>query len=157
MKLHCVEHLLCAFATLLTLFSMQNELIDQTVVNEEQAKQVVNTMQLHHHHAIEKKAENVKRTGRDEALHRCGCDVLVGAVKFLKRPVAAFIRLDVARTLGEMTTEGHFPTKFIFLCLGPIGQDVDEFHEVWQELLLISVTLLLDHRPSFQSVKQSAN
>ena len=120
---------------------MQNELIDQTVVNEEQAKEVVNTMMLHHNHAIEKKAENVKRTGRDEALHRCGCDVLVGAVKFLKRPVAAFIRLDEPRTLGEMTTEGHFPTKFIFLCLGPIGQDVDEFHEVWQELLLISVTL----------------
>jgi len=109
---------------------LENELIDQTVVNEEQAKEVVNTMMLHHNHAIEKKAENVKRTGRDEALHRCGCDVLVGAVKFLKRPVAAFIRLDEPRTLGEMTTEGHFPTKFIFLCLGPIGQDVEEFHEV---------------------------
>jgi mannitol/fructose-specific phosphotransferase system IIA component (Ntr-type) len=109
---------------------LEDELIDQNVVTEQQAKEVVNTMQLHHHHAIQRKEENLKRAGRDEALHRCGCDVLVGAVNFLKHPIAVFIRLDKPRSLGEMTTEGHFPTKFIFLCLGPHGHEKDEYHEV---------------------------
>jgi len=109
---------------------LEDGMIDQGVLNEEQAKQVVSTMQLHHIHATERREESKARSGRDEALHRCGCDVLVGAVSFLKHPIASFIRLDEPRDLGEMNTEGHYPAKFIFLCLGPEGQQSDDYHEV---------------------------
>jgi len=102
---------------------LEELLLDQEVVTEDEAKNVIKTMQLHHHHTTEQKKENIARMKRDEDLHRCGCDVLVGAVDFLKKPIAVFIRLDEPRALGELTTEGHFPIKFIFMCIGPRSMD----------------------------------
>jgi len=95
------------------------------------AERVTSTMAMHHHHVVERKKENLERQHKDEELHRCGCDVLVGAVDFLSKPICVFIRLDEPRDLGEMTTEGHYPTKFIFLCLGPAGTklQINHYHE----------------------------
>jgi len=94
-------------------------LVDQGVAKKEQAARFGETMAMHHHHVTEKKKENIDRTHKDEAMHRCGCDVLVGAVDFLDHPIAAFVRLNEPQYLGEMTTEGHYPTRFIFMCIGP--------------------------------------
>ena len=47
-------------------------------------------------------------------------NVLVGELDFLKKPVTAFVRLENASLLGDLT-EVPVPTRFIFLMIGPPG------------------------------------
>ena len=47
-------------------------------------------------------------------------NVLVGELDFLKKPVTAFVRLENASLLGDLT-EVPLPTRFIFFMLGPPG------------------------------------
>jgi len=47
-------------------------------------------------------------------------NIWVGELESLKYPVTAFIRLQEARPIGDLT-EVPLPTKFIFLHLGPSG------------------------------------
>ena len=47
-------------------------------------------------------------------------NVLVGELDFLKKPVTAFVRLENACLLGDLT-EVPVPTRFIFLMIGPPG------------------------------------
>lgn len=54
--------------------------------------------------------------------------VLVGGVKFLEKPVVAFVRLAQSRHLGDLT-EVPIPARFIFLQLGPNHGEID-YHEV---------------------------
>lgn len=55
-------------------------------------------------------------------------NVLVGELDFLKKPVTAFVRLENASLLGDLT-EVPVPTRFIFLMLGPPGTP-GRYHEV---------------------------
>ncbi|XP_074639855.1 electroneutral sodium bicarbonate exchanger 1-like isoform X1 [Acropora palmata] len=55
-------------------------------------------------------------------------NVLVGELDFLKKPVTAFVRLENACVLGNIT-EVPVPTRFIFLMLGPPGTP-GRYHEV---------------------------
>ena len=54
--------------------------------------------------------------------------VLVGGVKFLEKPVVAFVRLAQSQLLGDLT-EVPIPVRFIFLQLGPSHGEID-YHEV---------------------------
>ena len=47
-------------------------------------------------------------------------NVLIGELDYLKRPVTAFVRLENASLLGDLT-EVPVPTRFIFFMLGPLG------------------------------------
>lgn len=48
-------------------------------------------------------------------------NILVGEVDFLERPIMAFVRLNQAMSLGDLT-EVPVPTRFFFLLLGPTGE-----------------------------------
>lgn len=45
-------------------------------------------------------------------------NILVGEVDFLEKPLSAFIRLQEATILGDLT-EVPVPTRFLFVLLGP--------------------------------------
>ncbi|XP_021934526.1 sodium-driven chloride bicarbonate exchanger isoform X3 [Zootermopsis nevadensis] len=55
-------------------------------------------------------------------------NILVGEVDFLEKPLSAFIRLNHANFLGDLT-EVPVPTRFLFILLGPAG-GLANFHEV---------------------------
>ncbi|XP_034231560.1 sodium bicarbonate cotransporter 3 isoform X3 [Thrips palmi] len=55
-------------------------------------------------------------------------NILVGEVDFLERTVAAFVRLNQASFLGDIT-EVPVPTRFLFVLLGPTG-GIASFHEI---------------------------
>ena len=65
-------------------------------------------------------------------------NVLVGEMDFLKKPVTAFVRLENASLLGDLT-EVPVPSRFIFLMLGPPGTP-GRYHEVGRAI----ATLLSD-------------
>ena len=46
-------------------------------------------------------------------------NILVGEVDFLEKTLSAFVRLNHAMVLGNMT-EVLVPTRFLFILLGPI-------------------------------------
>lgn len=55
-------------------------------------------------------------------------NILVGEVDFLEKTLSAFIRLNHATFLGDLT-EVPVPTRFLFILLGPTG-GLANFHEV---------------------------
>ncbi|XP_069698390.1 sodium-driven chloride bicarbonate exchanger isoform X4 [Periplaneta americana] len=55
-------------------------------------------------------------------------NILVGEVDFLEKTLSAFIRLNHANFLGDLT-EVPVPTRFLFILLGPTG-GLANFHEV---------------------------
>ncbi|XP_052132923.1 sodium bicarbonate cotransporter 3-like, partial [Frankliniella occidentalis] len=55
-------------------------------------------------------------------------NILVGEVDFLDRTIAAFVRLNQAAFLGDIT-EVPVPTRFMFVLLGPTG-GIASFHEI---------------------------
>ncbi|XP_028966571.1 electroneutral sodium bicarbonate exchanger 1 [Galendromus occidentalis] len=59
-------------------------------------------------------------------------NILVGEVDFLERPIMAFVRLNQAMSLGDLT-EVPVPTRFFFLLLGPTGEMV-RYHEVGRSM-----------------------
>ncbi len=55
-------------------------------------------------------------------------NVLVGEVGFLTNTIIAFVRLSNAVFLGDLT-EVRIPTRFLFILLGPDGNQ-SRYHEV---------------------------
>lgn len=55
-------------------------------------------------------------------------NILVGEVDFLDKPLSAFIRLQEATILGDLT-EVPVPTRFLFVLLGPFG-GLQRYHEI---------------------------
>ena len=46
-------------------------------------------------------------------------NILVGEVPFLEKPVTAFVRLNAAASLGDLT-EVPVPTRFLYIIMGPV-------------------------------------
>ena len=59
-------------------------------------------------------------------------NILVGEVDFLNHQIVAFVRLQKATILGDIT-EVPVPTRFIFLLLGPTG-NTNKFHEIGRSI-----------------------
>nr|CAD7423141.1 unnamed protein product [Timema monikensis] len=55
-------------------------------------------------------------------------NILVGEVDFLDKTLSAFVRLDQANFLGDLT-EVPVPTRFLFILLGPTG-GITRYHEI---------------------------
>ncbi|XP_056435312.1 sodium-driven chloride bicarbonate exchanger-like isoform X1 [Gadus chalcogrammus] len=66
------------------------------------------------------------------------CNVLVGEVEFLTRPVVAFVRLSPAVLLHGLT-EVPIMTRFLFILLGPLGRG-PQYHEMGRSI----ATLMTD-------------
>lgn len=56
-------------------------------------------------------------------------NVLIGEVDFLPRPIIAFVRLQTAVSLGDLT-EVPIPTRFLFIMLGPHCDETKRYHEI---------------------------
>lgn len=59
-------------------------------------------------------------------------NVLVGEVDFLSQPIIAFVRLARGQYLGDIT-EVPIPTRFIFIMLGPKGNQ-ERYHEIGRSI-----------------------
>ncbi|CAH1961217.1 unnamed protein product [Acanthoscelides obtectus] len=55
-------------------------------------------------------------------------NILVGEVDFLEKPISAFVRLNKASILGDLT-EVPIPTRFLFILLGP-SSHTSSYHEI---------------------------
>nr|XP_042908691.1 sodium bicarbonate cotransporter 3 isoform X2 [Parasteatoda tepidariorum] len=55
-------------------------------------------------------------------------NILIGEVDFLDRAIIAFVRLNQACNLGDLT-EVPVPTRFLFILLGPSG-NLGRYHEI---------------------------
>ena len=62
-------------------------------------------------------------------------NILVGEVKFLEKPLSAFIRLQEAVILGDLT-EVPVPTRFLFVMLGPQG-NLQTYHEIGRAMATV--------------------
>jgi len=60
-------------------------------------------------------------------------NVLVGSVEFLSAPVMAFVRLQDACELTNLT-EVPLPVRFIFILLGPTGSSSLDYHEIGRSI-----------------------
>ena len=58
--------------------------------------------------------------------------MLVGEVDFLSHPIIAFVRLATSQVLGDLT-EIPIPTRFLFILLGPKGNQ-ERFHEIGRSI-----------------------
>lgn len=65
-------------------------------------------------------------------------NILVGELEFLDRTISAFVRLNQAVILGDLT-EVPVPSRFIFILLGPQG-NIARYHEIGR----VIATLLSD-------------
>lgn len=59
-------------------------------------------------------------------------NILVGEVDFLNHQIVAFVRLSKATILGDIT-EVPVPTRFVFILLGPMGNQ-NKFHEIGRSI-----------------------
>ncbi|XP_055869437.1 sodium bicarbonate cotransporter 3-like isoform X2 [Biomphalaria glabrata] len=59
-------------------------------------------------------------------------NIFVGEVDYLNHQIVAFIRLTKAQVIGDLT-EVPVPTRFVFLLLGPIGNQ-NKFHEIGRSI-----------------------
>lgn len=59
-------------------------------------------------------------------------NILVGEVEYLNHQIVAFVRLTKAQVLGDLT-EVPVPTRFLFLLLGPMGNQ-NKFHEIGRSI-----------------------
>jgi PREDICTED: similar to sodium bicarbonate cotransporter len=59
-------------------------------------------------------------------------NILVGEVEFLDRAISAFVRLNQACHLGDLT-EVPVPTRFLFILMGPHSV-VGRYHEVGRSM-----------------------
>ncbi|KAK3586799.1 hypothetical protein CHS0354_002538 [Potamilus streckersoni] len=59
-------------------------------------------------------------------------NILVGEVDFLNHQIVGFVRLSKATMLGDLT-EVPIPTRFIFLLVGPKGND-RKYHEIGRSI-----------------------
>ncbi|XP_065080493.1 sodium bicarbonate cotransporter 3 isoform X16 [Ochlerotatus camptorhynchus] len=78
-------------------------------------------------------------------------NILVGEVDFLDKTLAAFLRLNNASVMGDLT-EVPVPTRFIFILLGPPGSH-NSFHEIGRAM----ATLMSDeifHEVAYRAKKR---
>ncbi|XP_055642593.1 electrogenic sodium bicarbonate cotransporter 1 isoform X4 [Toxorhynchites rutilus septentrionalis] len=78
-------------------------------------------------------------------------NILVGEVDFLDKTLAAFLRLNNASVMGDLT-EVPVPTRFIFILLGPPGSH-SSFHEIGRAM----ATLMSDeifHEVAYRAKKR---
>ncbi|CRK93510.1 CLUMA_CG007044, isoform B [Clunio marinus] len=78
-------------------------------------------------------------------------NILVGEVDFLTKTLSAFIRLNSAAIMGDLT-EVPVPTRFIFVLLGPAGSQAT-FHEIGRSM----ATLMSDevfHEVAYRARKR---
>ncbi|KAL7044697.1 hypothetical protein ACKWTF_002028 [Chironomus riparius] len=78
-------------------------------------------------------------------------NILVGEVDFLTKTLSAFIRLNQATVMGDLT-EVPVPTRFIFVLLGPPGSQTT-FHEIGRSM----ATLMSDevfHEVAYRARKR---
>uniref|UniRef100_A0A7N6AU43 Anion exchange protein n=1 Tax=Anabas testudineus TaxID=64144 RepID=A0A7N6AU43_ANATE len=66
------------------------------------------------------------------------CNVLVGELEFLNKPVVAFVRLSPAVLLSGLA-EVPIATRFLFILLGPLGRG-PQYHEIGRSI----ATLMTD-------------
>ncbi|XP_035995302.1 sodium-driven chloride bicarbonate exchanger isoform X2 [Fundulus heteroclitus] len=66
------------------------------------------------------------------------CNVLVGELEFLNKPVVAFVRLSPAVLLNGLA-EVPIATRFLFILLGPLGKGA-QYHEIGRSI----ATLMTD-------------
>ncbi|KAH9514096.1 Sodium bicarbonate cotransporter 3, partial [Bulinus truncatus] len=59
-------------------------------------------------------------------------NIFVGEVDYLNHQIVAFIRLTKAQVIGDLT-EVPVPTRFVFLLLGPVGNQ-NKFHEIGRSI-----------------------
>ncbi|KAK3787792.1 hypothetical protein RRG08_038497 [Elysia crispata] len=59
-------------------------------------------------------------------------NIFVGEVEYLNHQVVAFVRLAKAQIIGDLT-EVPVPTRFLFLLLGPVGNQ-NKFHEIGRSI-----------------------
>ncbi|XP_059143264.1 sodium bicarbonate cotransporter 3-like isoform X2 [Physella acuta] len=59
-------------------------------------------------------------------------NIFVGEVDYLNHQIVAFVRLTRAQVLGDLT-EVPVPTRFVFLLLGPVGNQ-NKFHEIGRSI-----------------------
>lgn len=59
-------------------------------------------------------------------------NILVGEVDFLTYQIVAFVRLSKSTILGDLT-EVPVPTRFVFILLGPVGNQ-NKFHEIGRSI-----------------------
>ena len=63
-------------------------------------------------------------------------NILVGEVDFLDKTLSAFIRLNKAEVIGDLT-EVPVPTRFLFLLLGPSTSTLGEFAYIFLRVELV--------------------
>lgn len=79
-------------------------------------------------------------------------NILVGEVDFLEKPVSAFVRMNTATILGDLT-EVPVPTRFLFVLLGPPGNNAN-YHEIGRAM----ATLMSDevfHEVAYRAKNRS--
>lgn len=79
-------------------------------------------------------------------------NILVGEVDFLTKTIAAFIRLNTATILGDLT-EVPVPTRFLFVLLGPASTN-SGYHEIGRAM----ATLMSDevfHEVAYKAKSRS--
>ena len=59
-------------------------------------------------------------------------NIMVGEVDFLNHQIVAFVRLTQAVLLGDLT-EVPVPTRFLFILLGPVGNQ-NKYHELGRSI-----------------------
>ncbi|BFZ15360.1 hypothetical protein BsWGS_18399 [Bradybaena similaris] len=59
-------------------------------------------------------------------------NIFVGEVEYLNHQIVAFVRLTKAQVLGDLT-EVPVPSRFLFLLLGPVGNQ-NKFHEIGRSI-----------------------
>lgn len=77
-------------------------------------------------------------------------NILVGEVDFLNHMVVVFIRLKTSAVMGDLT-EVPVPTKFMFVLLGPVGNQ-SRYHEIGRSIATLmtdEVRKLLHFLPIF--------
>jgi len=82
-------------------------------------------------------------------------NILVGELNVLDKPLSAFIRLNEAVVLGDLT-EVPVPTRFIFILLGPAGEDkinVARYHEIGRAVATIMSDELF-HEVAYKAKKR---
>ncbi|XP_023335287.1 electroneutral sodium bicarbonate exchanger 1 [Eurytemora carolleeae] len=78
-------------------------------------------------------------------------NILVGEVDFLDKPLSAFIRLQEATILGDLT-EVPVPTRFLFVLLGPTG-GLSRYHEIGRAVATVMSDEIF-HDVAYKAVKR---
>uniref|UniRef100_A0A669D687 Anion exchange protein n=1 Tax=Oreochromis niloticus TaxID=8128 RepID=A0A669D687_ORENI len=163
LSLHSLFELRCCIINSTVLLDMRASTIEEIAGNDLNSlrKKVRETLLKQHHHQNQKKLANrlplvrsIADIGRKTSeLHLDkndihfmkkippgaeACNVLVGELEFLNKPVVAFVRLSPAVLLNGLA-EVPIATRFLFILLGPLGRG-PQYHEIGRSI----ATLMTD-------------